>query len=111
MLDVVTRQQRQWPLCRKPVRQQALGNGANVGEHVGVTDLAPATTAVTGGNKGLLRTHAGPVHQPVEQPIGQRRQRFQGTHVQNAVLLANLDGRMADGNLTVARRTGFTLLR
>ncbi|MNR02768.1 hypothetical protein D3C85_1186340 [compost metagenome] len=109
MLDVVAREDRQRSLGRKTVTQQALGNGADAGQHLGVTHPAPVAAVLASSDKRLLRAHLGPMHQAIQQAGRQLGQRFQGAHMQDALLFADLDRRTTDGYLPIARRTGFVL--
>ncbi|MNS94515.1 hypothetical protein D3C72_1287360 [compost metagenome] len=104
MFDVVARQDSQRTLRRQPKTKQVGGNRPNLFEHLRITDLTPHSSAITRGDKGLMRPHPSPVLQALEQTRRQRSEWLFGTHAQDAIHLAHFNIGVADGYLAVTRR-------
>jgi hypothetical protein len=83
-----------------------LGDGPHADEHLGITDVTPVALVFPRSDKGLVRPHLGPVHQAIEQTLRHRRQGFEGTHVQDALLFLHFYGWMTNRHLAIAHRLG-----
>ena len=104
MLNIVARQDRQRTLCPQAIAQQALCNGANVFQHLGIADATPLAISVPCSDKGVPGPDLRPVHQAIKQAFGHRLQGFQGAHVQDAADLQHFDRRVTDGHLAITWR-------
>ena len=108
MLDVVAGQDRNRPLGRQVALQQRRGDGANGRECLRIAQRAPRAGRVALRKEDTIGRGLGPMHQPLREIFGIRRQRMRRAH-QDGAVLAPFDQHIGRPELYRPQRRAFIL--